>query len=384
MKKILVVTTRPLESNTSSTIRKISTIEALLEEGADISVLTTHNSYDLENTPETLENIKTIRINPGVFYKTGIQTQRTETRLNRVKKVLRRVYYKFSVYDPLKNSIKNVMAVKNELDNHYDIILSISDPKSSHLLAIDIINRGIVTCDKYIQIWGDPMYLDITNTTLIPKIFIKHEEKKIIEKADKIYYVSPLTLREEQKTFPKSANKMDVLIPLCKETKKYKNAEKIKKLGYFGDYNSDIRDIKPLYNAIENSEYELIICGNSDIVLEEKDNIKINKRLPYKTIKKLESEVDMLIHLSNNKGTQIPGKIYQYFGTNKAILFILDGDSEAIVEFFEPLNRVVFSDNRAEDIIKKISDYNRSLIKTENTPITKYDSKYYKGKILDI
>ncbi len=41
MKKILVVTTRPLEANVSSSIRKISTIEALISEGAEFTVLTT-------------------------------------------------------------------------------------------------------------------------------------------------------------------------------------------------------------------------------------------------------------------------------------------------------------------------------------------------------
>jgi len=384
MKKILIVTTRPLESNTSSTIRKISTIDALLQEGANISILTTQSVYDLENLHENLKDVKTIRINPGFFYKASVQTQTEATFFSNLKRTLRKIYYKFSIYDPLKNSIKNVMNIKDELDKHYDIILSISDPKSSHLLAIEIIGKKIVTCDKYIQIWGDPMYLDITNTSIIPKIIIKHEEENIIKKADKIYYVSPLTLKEQQKVFPRFAYKMDVLIPLSKDIRVFNKVEKVKKLGYFGDYNTNIRNIKPLYNAIKNSEYELIICGNSDIVLEETDNIKVSKRLPYNTINILESEVDMLVHLSNNRGTQIPGKIYQYLGTNKPILFILDGDSAGIMEFFEPLNRVVFCDNCAVDIIKKINDYNKGLIRTDNIPITKYNTKYYKEKILDI
>lgn len=383
MKKILVVTTRPLESNTSSTIMKVSTIEALLNEGANITLITTYNENFSEPVLGLLSKITTIRMSPGFLYKKGIQSQKRSNISNTIKRFLRKIYYKFVIYDPLKNSIKHIGEIKDKLEDFYDIVLSISDPKSSHLLAMLLLEKNFIKYRKYIQIWGDPMYLDITNKTLLPRWIIKDEESKIISKADQIYYVSPLTLIEEQKLFPQFAYKMDVLIPLCKEKKLYHEVTEIKKLGYFGDFYSGIRNIKPLYNAIRNSDYELTICGNSNLNLKQTKNIKIYERMAYEDAKQYESKVDMLVHISNCKGTQIPGKIYQYFGTNKAILFILDGESAKIKEFFEPLNRVLFANNNEDDILKKLNDYNKNQYGITNRILTEFDTEYYKRKIID-
>lgn len=158
MKKILVVTTRPLESNVSSSIRKISTINALISEGAEVTVLTTSipkNSINFTNKVN-LDIKETIRINIGISYELGIQSPKNSRRLRYIKKQLRKVYYGFRIYDPLKKSINNIYQKKEELESFYDIIISISDPKSSHLLANELIKTKMVNYHKYIQIWGDP------------------------------------------------------------------------------------------------------------------------------------------------------------------------------------------------------------------------------------
>lgn len=57
-KKVLIVTTRPPETNSSSSIRVVSTIKSLLDVGVDVTVLSTKipkNSPNYNNT-----NINTI------------------------------------------------------------------------------------------------------------------------------------------------------------------------------------------------------------------------------------------------------------------------------------------------------------------------------------
>ena len=103
-----------------------------------------------------------------------------------------------------------------------------------------------------------------------------------------------------------------------------------------------------------NSPYKLTIIGNSNIYLGDKDNIFIFPRKEKKEIDKVEDGSDILIHLSNLSGGQIPGKIYNYSATNKPILFILDGDSERIIRQFGKYNRYVFCKNDKEDILLKI------------------------------
>ena len=58
----------------------------------------------------------------------------------------------------------------------------------------------------------------------------------------------------------------------------------------------------------KNSNYELIIFGNSDLELESTKNIKVNGRIPFEKVKEFEEKVDLLVHISNKTGTQIPAK----------------------------------------------------------------------------
>ena len=49
-------------------------------------------------------------------------------------------------------------------------------------------------------------------------------------------------------------------------------------MGYFGDYYKRNRNIIPLYNFIKNNkDLKLLICGKSDIDLNEENNIIIRK-----------------------------------------------------------------------------------------------------------
>lgn len=386
MQKILVVTTRPLEANLSCSIRKISTIRSLVDIGAEVTVLSTEipRNPDLFNNKVDLGNAKTITLQPGPMYNAGVTkygNNKNDIR-RKIKLFLRNSYYKTTIFDPLKSCIKYVDTLKGKLESNYDYIISISDPKSSHLLAIALLNKQIVSCNKYIQIWGDPMYLDITNNKIIPRSIIRKNEEKLLSYPDKIFYVSPLTLKEEKILFPQFSNKMDILFPTYQQERRYSTVTKIKRVGYFGDYNSNIRDIMPLYNAIKSTKYNLIICGHSDLILDDTNNIKINKRVPFKEVNELEGEVDLLVHISNKSGSQIPGKIYQYLGTNKPILFILDGPKELLKQVFEPYNRIFFCNNNSNEIKKTIERFNNGELTVSLEPIKDFSNGKNALKIL--
>lgn len=387
--KILVITTRPLETNVSSSIRKISTIQSLVESGAEVTILQTDapkNSPQYNNKVD-IGNAKRISIKPGKLYNIGVSKNSDNANKKRgfikLKQVARRLYFKTKLYDPLKGCLKYLDTLNDKLEKKYNIIISISDPKSSHLLAINLLKKNIIDCEQYIQIWGDPMYLDITNKTIIPRSFIKREERRLLKNTDKIFYVSPLTMAEEKKLFPEFAYKMDILFPSYQEKTIYEQSQNIKKIGYFGDYNTNVRDILPLYKAINNSNYQLVIYGNSDMHLKSTKNVEVNRRVSFQEIKKIESEVDILVHLSNKYGNQIPGKLYQYMGTNKPILFILDGSTSSLKEFFGPYNRFIFCENSPNDILEKLFKYDKKEINIECAPVEEFHYKYMSNKILN-
>ncbi|EGP5496726.1 hypothetical protein DZ782_13610, partial [Enterococcus faecium] len=115
----------------------------------------------------------------------------------------------------------------------------------------------------------------------------------------------------------------------------------------------------------------LVICGNSDINLQCTENITIIPRIEENELKKIERNSDVLIHLSNLKGTQIPGKIYQYSGTTKPIIFLLDGNFEAIYNLFNRFNRYIFCYNNKESIsslLLKKEEFKETKVVEEFSP----------------
>ena len=111
------------------------------------------------------------------------------------------------------------------------------------------------------------------------------------------------------------------------------------------------------------------------------DNITVNERLPWDKVQELEKKADILVHLSNLRGSQIPGKIYQYSGTNKPILFILDGDINKIKEQFEAYNRYVFCLNNLMNIQKTVEEMVCSG--KEYIPVPEFDKKIIAQEVLN-
>ena len=383
---ILYVVSRPLEINTSASIRNRATILGLLENGHRVDLVTTkpdvnHKAFDTSLIPKGIK-VKYI-------YLGGMQN------LKRIgnkfpffepfKKTIYRWMNKHEVYDSLKGIAAYVDVVEEV--SKYDIIISSSDPKSSHLFVYKLLekNKNIFK-GKWIQIWGDPFLGDITLSEKANKRDIEREEKKLLSAADKIVYVSQLTLIEQQKEFFKCRSRMHyVPIPYIEE-KKYKlrdlkTVSKIE-LVYCGDYNSSIRNINPLYEAIkEMKNVHLTICGGSDKPVRNCENITVYGRVSYKRVVEFEKKADILIHLSNLCGAQIPGKIYQYSGTNKPILFLLDGDTKKIKKQFESYGRDEFSENKSREIFMSL----KKIINDDENydPIKKFSKKFVSDQIIN-
>ena len=81
----------------------------------------------------------------------------------------------------------------------------------------------------------------------------------------------------------------------------------------------------------------------------------VSGRVTLDILSKVQEKTDVLVHLSNLQGGQIPGKIYHYSATTKPILFILDGTKEekqALVEYFGKFDRYYFCENETEAILE--------------------------------
>lgn len=384
--RILFVVSRPLEINTSASIRNKATIEGLLELGHQVDLITTQYDTNHSNYDKSIldGNLKVKYINLGGvqgFAKIG----RKHKRLQPIKNFLYKVISKFEMYDNLKG-IVNYSSKLNIDDSMYDLIISSSDPKSSHLFVYKMYESEVLKDTTWIQVWGDPFLSDITRRNNLLNKFIKKEEHKLLKYPDKVVYVSNLTLKEQQKIYKNYAYKMYYEpIPYVKKEIYHfeeKNNEPLTFL-YCGDYSSSIRNIRPLYDSIKKTHHKLIICGNSDIKLESTDRIKVFPRVSFEKTKEFERECDVLVHLSNLSGTQIPGKIYHYSGTNKPILFILDGDKEELLRAFTKYKRYIFTENNIEDIEKKISRISKGEYNNTSFVVDDFSPRKIAGAIIE-
>ena len=142
--------------------------------------------------------------------------------------------------------------------------------------------------------------------------------------------------------------------------------------GYFGDYYSHTRNLRPFYEALLTTGAKGNIFGDTNLKLKSTEKVKVSGRVTLDILEKVQNETSVLVHICNLRGGQIPGKIYHYSATAKPILFILDGSEEEqkiIRDFFSQYNRYYFCSNNIyeiENAIRKmtanISDYNGHVV----------------------
>lgn len=392
--KILYITSQPILINSSANLRNVALIKGLMELGHEVKILNmrvTENAANFDNSiKDHLGNIEIQYIDPIKIHNSMVVKKESKQSLVRkFKNIARQLYMKFSIYDSLALSYKNVGNILPPKDK-FDIIISSSDLKSSHLIAREFIKRFCSGYERWVQYWGDPLALDINMSSKWPLFFLKKAEHKVLQNADKIVYVSPYTLIEQKKMYPELANKMH-FVPVGyiekRITKSLKTEKKSSKImfSYFGDYGSKARNIVPLYNAAQELPIILKVVGNSDIQLQATEDITIEGRKPYELIRFEEENSDVLICLCNSSGTQIPGKIYHYSSLDKPILVIKDGSIEIdkYLNKYDDNNKFYYCDNNVDSIKETINWILEHWSNIETSPLEAFSPKEIAKQFLD-
>lgn len=338
---ILFVTLFPLERNTSVTISNWGLLRGMKEAGHKVTIMMPNwhvqGIYDLSG-------YTVIRIPGHMQYPSK-------------HRIVNKLRNKFWILDGTRAYLKSANNV-GITDEYFDVVISTSDPKTSHLFVEKLIQRGL-KYGRWIQHWGDPLSGDVSNLYVYPEWVIKCVEKSIIRHADKIVYVSPFTKDAQQANYAKLASKI-AFVPLpCDESevedKSSKKRDKFKVV-YMGDYISKYRNIVPLYKACQVlSDVQLSIAGAGDIDVPPCGNISISPRVPQPIAQQYEGEADVIVAVCNRSGTQIPGKIYYKAHLQKHILVVIDGDDpEAIMKYLKQFSRYELTYNNEEAIKEAI------------------------------
>ena len=267
-----------------------------------------------------------------------------------VKKLFYSIFKPDPIYPLSAVWLKNAAKFKSK--KYYDLVISNSSPAASHKLMSLLKKKGNIQYKKWIQIWEDPWAYDLYGKKTDN---IEKEEYSLLQDAEKVYYVSPLTLYYQKIYFADWASKMDCIpLPYLKFGNGDFCTNNDISFGYFGDYYSYTRNLVPFYNALCLLNAKGFIYGDSNLHLKETNRITVSGRVTLDVLEKVQDTTSVLVHLCNLKGGQIPGKIYHYSATKKPILFILDGTEEekkVLKEYFAKYNRYIFCDNDTESIL---------------------------------
>ncbi len=402
--KILVVIGDYVLANSSANLCHLAYLKGFVDAGHDVTLISAdgrdYAKDDLMKIPEGIECYSfystTLYEKLSIKKKERLNQNKTEIKRNTpdqetvksealVSVIKQKVFFAlYGVHGIYIKFVKKAKKFKSEII--YDFVISISTPAASHLLVYELVRSGNIKYNHWVQIWEDPWYSDAYGYTKKKEIF--KEEKHLLSIAERICYVSPITLINQQNLFPEAADKM-FWVPLpsyyLMDTN---NSEAVidDLFGYFGDYRRPARDLKPFYEAAKSAGVEVNICGTTNLLLTPTEKIHIFPRLPLAELKPIEKRTGVLVFLSNHAGGQIPGKIYQYTATNKVILFILDGteDEKRIIKsFFAPFNRFFFCENNKEDIEQAIrSICSGQLGNVNNNPLTQFEPKIIVEDIL--
>ena len=401
--KILVINGDCIQTNSSANLCHLAYLQGLLDTGHEVTLLSADGrDYSLDESMVIPPQVKQYTYYGVSLYERLSLRKRATAAMETIAAAgdsvpsaggLHRLirYAKdfvlslYGVHGIYSTFVRKAQKFRSNVE--YDYILSISTPVTSHLLAHNLIVAGHIRGKHWIQIWEDPWYSDAYDITRKEKV--KQEERRLLSFAERVCYVSPLTLRNQQRLFPESAEKM-YWQPLPYY---YKSGEARKKefsknvYGYFGDYAPAARNLEPFYIAAKEAGIPVNICGNPSNLFHSTEHIRIYPRLPLDKLRPIEGNTNVLVFLCNRQGGQIPGKIYQYSATDKIVLFILDGTKEeqkTLMDFFGKFNRYVFCQNTVEDIIRAINLIESgSLGQIDSRPIEEFSPSTIINKILD-
>lgn len=351
---ILFVTLFPLENNTSVSISNYGLLKGLQELGHKITILMPHmDSNDSYRCDYDLSMFQIERI-PGLSFN-ELRTKRKKTIWNRIRQKWHKEFDFLDFTSPLLKFADQVSV----LGKYYDIIISTSDPKTSHVFVKKLTENGL-QYGRWIQHWGDPLNGDITRRNCYPDRIVQWYERRIIRDANKIIYVSPFTAEQQRVAHISLKQKINFVplpcIPNDTNSSKGSSNSSTIKLAYLGDYFSNVRNIMPLYEACKKMEdVELIIAGISNIALQPTKNITVLPRIPHSQAQQIEEQSDVSVSICNMRGTQIPGKLYYSAAMQKHLLVLADGDNpKAIKDYLKQFNRYMVTINNETDIEKTI------------------------------
>ena len=287
---------------------------------------------------------------------------------------------------------------KNNIPD-YDLVISVSLPFTSHLVAHSI-NKKLGK--KWIMDIGDPFTLKKDapeNNKYLFSFLNKYFESKFYQSANNVLFTHEESLRYHNNYFPILNGKSTVLSPVFSIdenilTENFDFSKRPLKIAYFGVLTFGVRtphNFLAFFNNLELDEVELHWYMNEDSkkMVKNASSININNifhdMVPRKeALSLMLSEYHALLNIGNTNPFQLPSKVVEYLSTGKPIIHFseINNDSaESILEVRH--NTIIISENSEPGVIKReIND--KLFADNDLTAVKKYSSRAVVDELLKL
>lgn len=375
--KILYITTSFTIKGDSAVIRNNALVKGLIENGCEVDVYTV--KWPVGNTSRFFLKEQNGKIHyselPAVSFNANLGKKYKQNKsiiFNSIKSIIKNVLF----YPDVCYQWKSIIKVDNP--SQYDLMISSSFCNSSHFAAKKI--KKISPSLNWIQIWGDPWFHDDLITPWYLKPFVFFDEARLLRSSDKIVYISKVTADLMKKENKIIANKIEYIprsyyLPINHISQKEKKNFNITYTGNIT--NSTGRNILDFIKAIStyNTNIEDIIYVNiySHIIdksmheqLKSISFVYIYSGVDYDEIPMIYAKADALLFISNKaKTSMIPGKFYDYLGTDLPIICLMADIHDEVSTFIKKFGeKCIVCENNYENLINKFPDIHLALGKT--------------------
>lgn len=363
-------------------------VRELFARGYDIDVLTIRLPERFKELLDDIpEDVKVHRIFSGPFYYLTFKFSRESIRKNEREDTIsiNKLFWRSLSFAHLKvyNTLNSFLlpdiysewlpfAIKAEQKlikrNKYSVIITSSEPRVCHIVGYYLKKKSGIS---WIADYGDPWIYPVPTIkeSQFKKKIIEKIEKAILKEMDAItvaadgikdLYISKYPFLDKNKIF---------VIPQGYDPDMFSQSDYEKKdkfrIVYCGSFYRTLRDPVNFFEAIKEikrDDIEVIIVGRinefADVIREKfKDGkVKYYGFTDHKESLSLQKGATILLHIGNATDVQVPGKIYEYFGSGRPVLCVIGNNNDLSAELVNKYNRGIVVRNFAEDIKKGIME----------------------------
>ena len=371
MDTILVVAYHYPPEEGSCSEKNIRIVKKLVKGKYNVIVLT--KAY--KNYPSVEENngvtiVRTMR--NGIFHK--VQDKEIRSVKNTSSKSIKAKIANAIIPDATIDWFPEVRKTYKQfyrLFSQCKIILSISSPYSAHLVSNYLSKKMNI---PFIMCYGDPwIYEPKRKRGKLRFLLEKNIEKSLLNRAKRILLITDWNKRMYHQLYNIEENKIltynigydaDECLN-CIENSEHKEINII----YGGSLDKVHRNPEPFIQAlkdIDGVKFHLYNSDNEEVpALIKKyhveDKVILQPIIPSKEFYKKLYEMDILLLFGNKTPFQVPGKVFTYISTKRAILYIKNNDSlddgtEMILKKYGNADIIRNTSNEISDYISKIKE----------------------------